>query len=84
MSSKPSSLDRILSLDLLLLSFKLIILRRITKNFLANTSIEKFNVFFTIELEYLNIVEISIISFFISTKNENNKLFSLTLNKIAL
>ena len=60
-----------------LLSFKLTILHRTTKD----TLVKRFNSVAD-ELEYLNIVEISAEFFFMSAKNKNNKLFLLTLNEI--
>ena len=43
---------------------------------------EKFNISLIDKLKYLDIVEILITLFYIFAKDKNNKLFSLTLNKI--
>ena len=82
MSSKPSSLIRVSSSHFSSSSFRLTILHQKTKNTLAKILAKKSNIFLANKLKYLNIAEVSTISFFILTKNENNKLFSLTLNKI--
>ena len=64
-------------------SFKPAILHRTTEDIPANTSAEKLNVSPIDGSECLDIAEISAASFFMSAKDQDNKLFSLTLNEIA-